>query len=82
MAAKMDLVTAKFNCHHWMMEKMDLIATIRFGQHCQVVTKKGGNLTNPHSICFGRPQGWAIKKNMVNIQSSQIFRWRMKVFSC
>jgi hypothetical protein len=42
MATKMNLVTTKFNRHHWMMNKMDLVATIKFGNRCRMETEKVG----------------------------------------
>ncbi len=71
-----------FDHHHSMMNKMDLITTIKFGHRCWMETKKGGIWENSLSTCFGCPQGWETFKNMVAIQSSQILRWQPKFFSC
>jgi hypothetical protein len=42
MAIKMDLVTTKFDHHHWMVNKMGLIIGIRFDCCHQMEIEKGG----------------------------------------
>jgi hypothetical protein len=42
MATKMDLVTIKFDHHHWMVYTMGLITAIRFNYCHQMEIEKGG----------------------------------------
>jgi hypothetical protein len=48
-----------FNCHHWMMNKMDLITTIWFDRHCWMETEKRG-IWQAHLllVSVGHKDGW------------------------
>ncbi len=59
MAIKMDLLTTKFNHHHWMVNKMGLIISIRF-DCCHQMEIEKGEYDKPLFVCFSHPQGWAI----------------------
>lgn len=74
MAIKMDLVTTKFDHHHWMVNKMGLIINIRF-DCCHQMEIEKGEYDKPLFVCFSHPQGWAIKKNVVTIQLPQFLKF-------
>ncbi len=59
MVTKLDLLTTGFDCHCWMANNVDSIATIKFGYRHGMEIKKGG-YGKPLFACFNRSQRWVI----------------------